>query len=95
MKCQFFPCFGVLFALAFGAGLTSVHAAGETALDTATIESITGLKGVSNQTEGTFKISKPRNDVAIVYDALYQWLKFCRGEKHLWFPPALKPSTAA
>jgi hypothetical protein len=90
MKCQSFPFFGVLFALA----LTSLHA-GETALDTATIEAITGLKGVSNQTEGTFKISKPRNDVAIVYDALYQWLKFCRGEKHLWFPPALTPSTAA
>jgi hypothetical protein len=34
-------------------------------------------------------------DGFIVYDALYQWLKFCRGEKHLWFPPAVKPSTAA
>jgi hypothetical protein len=33
-------------------------------------------------------------DGFIVYDALYQWLKFCRGEKHLWFPPAVKPSTA-
>ena len=27
-------------------------------------------------------------DGFIVYDALYRWLKFCRGEKHLWFPPA-------
>jgi hypothetical protein len=25
-------------------------------------------------------------DGLIVYDALYRWLKFCRGEKHLWFP---------
>ena len=23
-------------------------------------------------------------DGFIVYDALYRWLKFCRGEKHLW-----------
>ena len=30
MKCQFFPFFGVLFALAFAPGLTSVRAAGET-----------------------------------------------------------------
>ena len=90
MKCPSFPFFAVIFAW----GLSSLHAADEAALDTATIQAITGLKGVSNQTEGTFKISKPRNDVAIVYDALYQWLKFCRGEKHLWFPPAVKPSTA-
>ena len=33
MKCQFFPFLGVFFALAFAPGLTSVHAAGETALD--------------------------------------------------------------
>jgi hypothetical protein len=25
-------------------------------------------------------------DGFIVYDALYRWLKFCRGEMHLWFP---------
>ena len=153
MKCQFFLFFGVLFGLAFAPGLTPVHAAGETALDTASIEAITGLKGVSNQAEGTFKVSKlcsfdafpkkyqldepelrylalivrgadtgrhdltpesgglfaislglsdlhPGDDQAvlrdgfIVYDALYQWLKFCGGEKHLWFPPASKASTA-
>ena len=45
MKCQLFSFFGVLFLLAFTPGLTSVHATGETALDTATIEAITGLKG--------------------------------------------------
>jgi hypothetical protein len=34
-------------------------------------------------------------DGFIVYDALYRWLKRCRGEKHLWFPPeAAKPIAA-
>ena len=33
-------------------------------------------------------------DGFIVYDALYRWLKFCRGEKHLWFPPTSKPAAA-
>ncbi len=32
-------------------------------------------------------------DGFIVYDALYRWLKFCRSEKHLWFPPTLKAAT--
>ena len=32
-------------------------------------------------------------DGFIVYDASYRWLKFCREEKHLWFPPAVKPSS--
>jgi hypothetical protein len=63
MKFQLSPFFSVLFALAFAPAITSVDAA-----DTATIEAITGLKGVSNQTEGTFKISKPRNDVAITVE---------------------------
>jgi hypothetical protein len=86
MKCQFFPFFGVLFALA---GLASVNAAVETALDTATIETITGLKGVSNQAEGTFKIAKPRNDVAITVEqvrmapfmGLTSWATFAPGTK--------------
>jgi hypothetical protein len=89
MKSQFFPFFGVLFALAFAPGLTSVQAAGETALDTATIETITGLKGVSNQAEGTFKVSKPRNDVAITVEqvrtapfmGLTSWATFAPGMK--------------
>ena len=34
-------------------------------------------------------------DGFIVYDALYRWLKFCRGEKHLWFPPTSKPAAAS
>jgi hypothetical protein len=89
MKCQLFPFFGVLFALAFAPGLIEVHAAGETALDTATIEAITGLKGASNQAEGTFKVSKPRNDVAIIVDqvrmapfmGLTSWATFAPGMK--------------
>ncbi len=59
MKCQSFPFFAAFFALTFAWGLSSLHAADEAALDTATIEAITGLKGVSNQKEGTFKVSKP------------------------------------
>jgi Domain of Unknown Function (DUF1259) len=89
MSCQFFSFFGVLFALALAPGLTSVHAAGETALDTAAIEAITGLKGVSNQAEGTFKVSQPRNDIAITVDqvrmapfmGLTSWATFAPGMK--------------
>ena len=87
MKFQLSPFFSVLFALAFAPAITSVDAAEETALDTATIEAITGLKGVSNQTEGTFKISKPRNDVAITVEqvrmapfmGLTSWATFAPG----------------
>jgi hypothetical protein len=39
---------GVLPALAFAPALTSVHPAGETALDTATIEAITEHPGALN-----------------------------------------------
>ena len=34
-------------------------------------------------------------DGFIIYDALYRWLKFCRGEKHLWFPPISSERSAA
>ena len=89
MKFQLSPFFSVLFALAFAPAITSVDAAEETALDTATIEAITGLKGVSNHTEGTFKISKPRNDVAITVEqvrmapfmGLTSWATFAPGMK--------------
>jgi hypothetical protein len=46
----------------------SLAVATESGLDTAKIESITGLKGVLNEKENTFKVSKPRNDVAISVD---------------------------
>jgi len=42
--------------------------AAETALDTAAIESATGLKGSFNKTENVFKVSKPRDDVKIGVD---------------------------
>ena len=59
------------------------------------------------ESSGLFAISlglsdmHPDDDLAvlrdgfIVYNALYRWLKFCRGEKHLWFPPALNSATTA
>src|SRR3984893_1517856 len=69
MKSQFFPLIYVLgtitvctFFLWSGG---TIGAAAETGLDTPKIESITGLKGVLNEKENTFKVSKPRNDVAI------------------------------
>jgi hypothetical protein len=68
MKCQSFPCFAAVFAPALNWGLTSLHATDETVLDTATIEAITGLNGVSNQTEWTFKVSKPRDDVSVTVE---------------------------
>jgi hypothetical protein len=76
MKCQSFPFFGLLFALAFAPGLTSVHAAGETALDTAMIETITGFKGVSNQAEGTFKDSKPPGMMLRSSSSRCAWLHY-------------------
>jgi hypothetical protein len=43
-------------------------AAGSTALDTARIDQITGLKGKMNEKEGVYKVTFPRNDVKIVVD---------------------------
>ena len=68
MKCQSFPFFAAVFAVIFAWGLSSLHAADEAPLDTATIQAITGLKGVSNQKEGTFKVSKPREDVSVTVE---------------------------
>ena len=47
---------------------TSIGLAAEKGLDTAKIESITGLKGLANEKENTFKVSKPRTDIAITVD---------------------------
>jgi len=68
MTCQSFPFCSAVFALTFAWGLSSLHAADEVAVDTATIQAITGLKGVSNQKEGTFKVSKPRDDVSVTVE---------------------------
>src|SRR5439155_16447294 len=56
-----------LAVLASAACLQAAWAAGP-AIDTATIESVTGLKGTYNKTENVFKVSKPRDDVKISVD---------------------------
>ena len=43
-------------------------AAGSTALDTAKIDQITGLKGKMNEKEGVYKVTFPRSDVKVVVD---------------------------
>jgi hypothetical protein len=43
-------------------------AAGSTALDTAKIDQITGLKGKLNEKEGVYRVTFPRNDVKVVVD---------------------------
>jgi hypothetical protein len=67
----------------------TIAAAAETGLDTVKIESITGLKGVLNEKENTFKVSNPRNDVAITVErvrmapfmGLTSWATFTPGTK--------------
>jgi hypothetical protein len=59
------------------------------ALDTNRIEQITGLKGVWNVSEGVFKVSSPRTDVAVNVDewkmppfmGLTSWAAFLAGKK--------------
>jgi Domain of Unknown Function (DUF1259) len=72
MKCQSFPWFticrtGSLCAVVMFCS-SSIGLATESGLDTAKIESITGLKGVLNEEENAFKVSKPRNDVVITVE---------------------------
>ena len=45
--------------------LTLPAAAAKTALDTARIEQVTGLKGKWNEKEGVFKLEMPRSDLAV------------------------------
>ena len=72
MKFQSFPLFTISGATSLCAVLlfcsSSIGIAAESGLDTAKIESITGLKGVLNEKENIFKVSKPRNDVAITVE---------------------------
>ena len=72
MKVQSFPLFTISGTTSLCAVLLffsgSIGLAAESGLDTAKIESITGLKGVLNEKENTFKVSKPRNDVAITVE---------------------------
>jgi hypothetical protein len=46
-------------------GGTIVGLAGEAALDTATIERLTGAKGELNEQEGVFKVTVPRTDLDV------------------------------
>jgi hypothetical protein len=72
MKFQSFPLFTISSTTSLCVVLvfcsSSISLAAESGLDTAKIESITGLKGVLNEEENTFKVSKPRNDVAITVE---------------------------
>src|SRR5437588_12456580 len=57
------------------------------ALDQATIDNLTGLKGKLNEKEGTYKVTFPRDDVKIVVDGwkmppfmgLGTWAAFTKG----------------
>jgi hypothetical protein len=57
----------IALALAAGALVAAPHVGAQT-IDTASIESITGLKGSYNKAENVFKVSKPRDDVKISVD---------------------------
>lgn len=64
-------------------------AAASAALDTNRIEQLTGLKGAWNAPEGVFKVTAPRNDVAVKVDewkmppfmGLTSWASFLAGKK--------------
>ena len=93
MKCQPFPFLAIFVTVGFCTVLlflpTSIGLAAESGLDTAKIESITGLKGVLNEKENSFKVSKPRSDVAINVDqarlapfmGFTSWAAFTPGSK--------------
>ena len=61
----------------------------QAALDTNSIERITGFKGTWNAAEGVFKVTAPRNDVAVKVDewkmppfmGLTSWAAFLAGKK--------------
>jgi hypothetical protein len=86
MKRQSFLCVVGAWAMIVHSS-SPAEAAPQVALDTATIESTTGLKGTLNENEGTFKISKPRDDVPVSIDqnslppfmGLTSWATFMAG----------------
>jgi hypothetical protein len=68
---HFHFCRRSLLAIALAASLIGANAADTTsALDTAKIEQLTGLKGSFSQAENVFKVSKPRTDIPVKVD---QW----------------------
>jgi len=93
MKCQSFRFLTIFAPVSLCTILlffpASIGLAAENGLDTAKIESIIGLKGVANEKENTFKVSKPRTDVAITVDqarlapfmGFTSWATFTPGTK--------------
>jgi Domain of Unknown Function (DUF1259) len=85
MNCQSFTLIVVIYTALSACGSTLL--ATENGLDRAKIESITGLKGTFNEKENTFKVSKPRNDVAVAVEqaslapfmGLTSWATFMPG----------------
>ena len=57
----------IALALTASALATAVHAA-EPARDSATLDTLTGLKSTYNAAENVFKVSKPRNDIKATVD---------------------------
>ena len=68
MKCRCFPRAAAVCALAICSGTGASGTAEKGRLDTAKIEAITGLKGVLNENENTFKISQPRDDTPVTVE---------------------------
>jgi hypothetical protein len=68
MYCQSFSRLTAVFVFGVAFALSSLGGADDAALDTAAIESITGLNGSFNQSENTFKVSKPRDDVPVTVE---------------------------
>lgn len=72
-----------------GAAILSLPLALHAALDTAKIDSLTGLKGVWNEAEKVHKVSQPRNDLPVSVDGwtmppfmgLTSWAAFTEGGK--------------
>src|ERR1041385_2505315 len=73
----------------FAALLVILPTFASAALDTAAIESGTGLKGTLNEAEGVFKVTAPRADVKVSVDGwqmppfmgLTSWAAFIQGKK--------------
>ncbi|MFL6693533.1 MAG: DUF1259 domain-containing protein [Ramlibacter sp.] len=59
-----------LLALVLTASLQLAVAATKPGIDTATIESATGLKGTFTAAENVFKVSKPRDDIKVTVDGM-------------------------
>src|SRR5882762_9962560 len=76
-------------AAALALALSASVASAQDKLDTAKIESLTGLKGAMNKEENVFKVSSPRSDIKVSVDGwtmppfmgLTSWAAFQPGAK--------------